>query len=537
MSDVDFFEIKDGIYKLNIPYDDGFTSIFALENCKEWMLVDFGATDYDGKFYIIPAIKKIGFVPKYLVCSHIHEDHSGGLKIIAKEFPKAEIWTFSHDLKIEKSINYLADEKIFLERYKFFSLKGHTDCSCGILDMKNNVLLSFDCLQGIGIGKYSPNIDNANEYEKTLKKILSLNLDGIVASHEYEPFGSVAFGKEEVFEYIDTCRKAFEKICFVVKENFNKTSKEIADIYNFGKNNLLLGEWMIESFKKYLMNKERKPMIYIFDNDLHIHSQISLCSGNPKQTNERILQYAKDNNLKTICLTDHFWDETVEGLGKECGVDEWYGQQNYDHISKALPLPKAQGINFLFGCETEMNKDMTVGLSKENFDKFDFVVIPTTHFHMKGFTIPEECESAKEKADFWLKKLNALFDMDLPFYKIGIAHLICSLMDGTRNGLMEMIKAIDEEEMRKVFKKASEKGVGIELNSDDMDFRYCEADILLKPFQIAKEEGCKFYCGSDAHGPERFEIAKPIFERAIDMLGLTEEDKFHIKNEKGEIVW
>lgn len=214
MSDVDFFKIKDGIYKLNIPYDDGFTSIFALENCKEWMVVDFGATDYDGKFYIISAIKKMGFVPKYLVCSHIHEDHSGGLKIIAKEFPKAEIWTFSRDLKIEKNINYLTDEQIFLERYKFLSLKGHTDCSCGILDMKNNVLLSFDCLQGIGIGKYSPNIDNASEYEKTLKKILSLNLDGIVASHEYEPFGSVAFGKEEVFEYIDACRKAFEKNLF-----------------------------------------------------------------------------------------------------------------------------------------------------------------------------------------------------------------------------------------------------------------------------------------------------------------------------------
>ncbi len=277
-------------------------------------------------------------------------------------------------------------------------------------------------------------------------------------------------------------------------------------------------------------------MRYIYDNDLHIHSQISLCSGNPKQTNERILEYAKGNNLKTICLTDHFWDENVEGLGKECGVDEWYGQQNYEHIAKALPLPQADGIKFLFGCETEMNKNMTVGLSKENFDKFDFVVIPTTHFHMKGFTIPEECESAKEKADFWLLKLNTLLDMDLPFYKIGIAHLTCSLMAKTRNELCELVEAIDEEKMRAVFKKASEKGVGIELNSDDMDIRRCERDILLKPYKIAKEMGCKFYFGSDAHGPERLDMAKDIFEKAIDMLSLTEEDKFYITDGKGNRI-
>ena len=52
-------------------------------------------------------------------------------------------------------------------------------------------------------------------------------------------------------------------------------------------------------------------MRYVYDHDLHIHSRISLCSGDPEETNERILQYARDNRLSTICLTDHFWDETI----------------------------------------------------------------------------------------------------------------------------------------------------------------------------------------------------------------------------------
>ena len=43
-----------------------------------------------------------------------------------------------------------------------------------------------------------------------------------------------------------------------------------------------------------------------------------------------------------------------------------------------------------------------------------------------------------------------------------------------------------------------------------------------------KEQGCKFYCGSDAHHPEEFVRVKEVFERAIDLLDLKESDKFII---------
>ena len=91
-------------------------------------------------------------------------------------------------------------------------------------------------------------------------------------------------------------------------------------------------------------------MRYSFDHDLHIHSQISSCSNHPEQTTERLLQYAKDNSLSTICLTDHFWDETVDG------ASDWYRPQNYKHIAAAKPLPQGENTRFLFGCETELNK-------------------------------------------------------------------------------------------------------------------------------------------------------------------------------------
>lgn len=263
-------------------------------------------------------------------------------------------------------------------------------------------------------------------------------------------------------------------------------------------------------------------MRYIYDHDLHIHSKISLCSKDPEQTNERILQYAKENGLKTICLTDHYWDESIPAPSK------FYKTQNFDFISAAKPLPQEEGIRFLFGCETEMDQFMNLGIPKSRFDDFDFVIIPTTHFHMKGITIPETVITPQEKADFWLKKLNALLDKELPFQKIGIAHLTCSLLDSSREKTLETIDALDEDELRKVFRKAACLGVGIELNSDDMKFKPEEGATILRPYRIAKEAGCKFYMGSDAHHPAALDAAKEVYERTIDLLELTEDDKFII---------
>lgn len=264
-------------------------------------------------------------------------------------------------------------------------------------------------------------------------------------------------------------------------------------------------------------------MKYIIDNDLHIHSKLSLCSDDPLQTNERILEYAKENGLKTICLTDHFWDEAVEG------ASAWYGTQDYSHISGAKPLPQCDGVRFLFGCETDLNKNLTLGISKEKYDLFDFIIIPTTHFHMKGFTLTdEESATAESRAKAWVRRLETVLNMDLPFNKVGIAHLTCGLIAPAREEYLKVLEFISDEDLERVFTKASNIGVGIELNASDMGFADDEADIVLRIYKMAKKCGCKFYFGSDAHHPASFEISKERFEKAVELLDLTEEDKFII---------
>ncbi len=265
-------------------------------------------------------------------------------------------------------------------------------------------------------------------------------------------------------------------------------------------------------------------MKYIFDHDYHIHSQLSSCSRDPEQTTQRILQYAKDNKLTGLVLADHYWDETVPG------ASSWYQKQPFSHIEQAKPLPQAEGIDFMFGCESDIDRHMTLGIPASRFDDFDFMVIPTTHLHMTGFTISEEdAQSNERRAARWISRLDGFLDMDLPFGKIGIAHLACPLLNKTsREAYLELLDLIPTAEMERLFAKAAATGVGIELNYGDMCFTDAEEDRMLRMFRVAKYQGCKFYFGSDAHHPSTLIKAPDIFRRAIDRLGLCESDKFHI---------
>ena len=269
-------------------------------------------------------------------------------------------------------------------------------------------------------------------------------------------------------------------------------------------------------------------MKYKIDHDYHIHSMLSSCSRDPEQNAKRILRYAKDKGLERICITDHFWDEKVEG------ASDWYAPQNYEHISRIKPLPSESGIDFLFGCESDMDKFFKVGVDADRYGDFDFVIIPTTHLHMKDFTISDEDGKSNERrAQLWVERFESLLDMPLPFEKIGIAHPACPLIaPKSREDYIAVLDMIGDGDMKRVFARAAKLGCGIELNGSDMSFRDHEADSVLRMFRIAKECGCKFYLGSDAHHPDTFERAQLAFARAIDLLELEESDKYHIGAKK-----
>ena len=149
-------------------------------------------------------------------------------------------------------------------------------------------------------------------------------------------------------------------------------------------------------------------MKFQIDHDYHIHSFLSDCSRDPEQNPQRILRYAEENGLRDICLTDHGWDASVSG------ASDWYRRQPLEHIRRALPLPQSDTVRFHFGCETDMDKHLMIGMSLQ----------------------------------------------------------------------------------------------------------------ALRPYRIAKQCGCKFYLGSDAHHPEDFAGMPEQFRTLVSLLDLQESDKF-----------
>lgn len=261
-------------------------------------------------------------------------------------------------------------------------------------------------------------------------------------------------------------------------------------------------------------------MKYKIDHDFHIHTHLSSCSRNPAQTTARILEYAEAYQLHTVIITDHFWDS--EHI--ECPIP-WYLPQDFEHLCKALPLPQSPRVKFLFGCETEMGGDhRQIGISEQRIRDFDFIIVPTTHLHMPIFN---QEAGAEERAQVWCKRLAALLERDLPFHKIGLAHLSCSLMDKrTHDGALQVLQHITDQEFEGLFTLAAQKGLGIEINDNPPRYDKSEWSKLFRPYKIAKNCGCKFYFGSDAHSPEAFDKAIANMQLFIDELKLTESDKF-----------
>lgn len=268
-------------------------------------------------------------------------------------------------------------------------------------------------------------------------------------------------------------------------------------------------------------------MKFRIDHDLHIHSYISPCAGHdPRQTKEAILAYGLTNQFGLLCVTDHVWDRNVpspppvENIWLQRGLD-------YEKAKQILPLPQSEKCRFVFGVEVDMDFLGNLGISKESYDTFDFIILAPSHLHQTRFirNADEVDRSAKAYKDFYQKRLLQILHMDLPFYKCGLAHFTsCLTCD---EGPVAALDAFTDEEFREIFSLAALRGVGIELNVWGLTTKYTpeEQESILRPYRIAKQCGCKFYLGGDAHTPEDFIPRKEELQQLVDRLELTEEDK------------
>lgn len=263
-------------------------------------------------------------------------------------------------------------------------------------------------------------------------------------------------------------------------------------------------------------------MSFRIDHDYHIHSLLSACSNDPEQSTQNILQYALDNQLNTLVLTDHYWDNTVPG------ASNWYKPQDFAWISQAKPLPQHETCRFLFGCETDMNYSGVIGVPESRFDDFDFIIIPTTHLHMPGFAyLAEDGDTVEKRAAVFTRRFEQFLQLNVPYHKVGLAHITCPLIMPENDQYVKVLNCVTDATFAELFSGCAEKGCGVEINlplrqlTDEAIRESC-----LRPYRIAREQGCKFYVGSDSHHPNGFDGVCDKFRLAAEILGLTEDDQF-----------
>lgn len=256
--------------------------------------------------------------------------------------------------------------------------------------------------------------------------------------------------------------------------------------------------------------------------DIHCHSYLSVCSSDPACTAEAVFRQAQEWGYDTLCLTDHLWDDDVPG------ASDFYAPQNIEHVLSAKPYARSEGgMRCLLGCETEYVGGGKLGLTREHFDLFDFVVIPPNHMHMKGFVRPEGVVTAAQMAELYTSRLEEISALDIPMEKVGIAHPNCSLLFA-EGRVTDVIRLMDEDRLQNVFATFARRGAGIELNAFDFSEMNVDADACLRLYRIAKQNGCRFYAASDGHSLPEYEGVRKNLPAVVEALGLTEADRYLI---------
>jgi histidinol phosphatase-like PHP family hydrolase len=261
-------------------------------------------------------------------------------------------------------------------------------------------------------------------------------------------------------------------------------------------------------------------MPLLIDHDVHVHTVLSSCCKDPLQTAANVVSRAAETGLRTIGFADHVWDSRIPGASR------WYEPQTLDHILRIREEIPAdtKGVRVLVGCETEYCGGGKAGLSRESAERLDFVLIPTSHFHMKGFTVPESLGGPKEVAALLCERFGEVLDLGLA---TGIAHPFVPL--GFRDRVDDILPLIPDSQFLDLFGRAADLGVAIEASVvmfpsiDHGETAGWHDEALLRVLTLAKRAGCRFFFASDAHNLSEIGSVlrlAPFAER----IGITEDD-------------
>ena len=259
--------------------------------------------------------------------------------------------------------------------------------------------------------------------------------------------------------------------------------------------------------------------------DFHVHTYYSQCArrltpiGLPEATPERYMAEAARLGLTTLFFTDHF----VEAPSVP-GTPQFYkgsGPAIISNLKREIArLEIPEGLQVFVGCETETLSTERVGVSPECAAELDIVLAPTTHYHLPGVPCPRS-DAPEDVADHMLTMLASVAQK--PWID-AIAHPFYE-RESLVGDLLRVYESMDLSRLTDTLATLAENRIAVEVNASALVARNCPQyrPMMAQVLPLAKDQGCCFTIGSDAHSVGR--LAFPRNEETwLCEIGLGESD-------------
>ncbi len=235
--------------------------------------------------------------------------------------------------------------------------------------------------------------------------------------------------------------------------------------------------------------------------DTHVHTYYSPCGRKmdedkqPLATPQQYLDRAEALDLQGIIFTDHFYewppDPAAPQFYKGSGIAII---RNLQHELERLETPP--GCRIYVGCETETVSVDQVGIDPRTAAASDFVLVPTTHYHLSGVAQPKTFKP-EDVADHMLTMLESVVRRE---WVDAVAHPFAE-KESLIGNLQRIYGAMDKERLQDILGLAAENGVALEVNGSSVtsaDLPHY-GDMYKEIVKRAKALGVRFTFGSDAH--------------------------------------
>jgi len=237
--------------------------------------------------------------------------------------------------------------------------------------------------------------------------------------------------------------------------------------------------------------------------DLHTHTYLSVCCREKEaQRPALMIRLAEQMGLHTFGFSDHLW------MHPAIPPSDFYASQGVTQIARlrddlaSIDTP----LRILVGCEADMVAPGRFGITPEFAASLDYVLLACSHFHMREFVAQPDSAAPADVARHVLAFFRSAVDSRLATV---IPHPFIPY--GFKENYREILACIPDAAFIDAFGLAAEQGVGIEIHPGHLDPAPLQAapdgsaggmtSPSVRMLALAKQAGCRFTFGTDAHGP------------------------------------